>query len=406
MQKLPSIIACKTTRKFYLPLLLLCITFSTAAQFTLRIEITATPPAYQEEGIFAAGSFNNWDPGNNKFLFSKINNKWVLEIGGLSARQYQFKFTRGSWQKVETTHAGSDIDNRTVLLTADTTIQCAIDGWREEVTAAQKHTASVNVHIIDTAFFIPQLNRYRRIWMYLPPGYASAQKKYPVLYMQDGQNLFDAATAAYGEWGVDELMDSLLASKKQECLIVGIDHGGNKRMSEYNPYEFIVEEGSKASQKFIPEGDAYIDFITQTLKPFIDSHYRTLPSKENTIIAGSSMGGVISYYATLKYPGVYGKAGIFSPAYWTASKLSALTDSISGKVSAKYFFYMGGLEGEKNIALMDEMTDRLGAASGSMIYSVTDARGKHNEAAWHKWFAEFYNWIMADGYNYITQTVE
>lgn len=399
-------IACLTNRKFYLPLLLLCITLNVAAQFTLRLEIIATPSAHKEDGVFAAGSFNNWNPGDNTFLFSKENNKWVLEIKGLPANQYQFKFTRGSWQKVETTAAGKDIDNRTVQLTTDTTLQFNIDGWKDDFTIEQKHTASANVKIIDTAFFMPQLNRYRRIWMYLPSGYTSSQKHYPVLYMQDGQNLFDEATGAYGEWGVDEIMDSLLASKKQECIIVGIDHGGNKRMNEYNPYEFILEGGTYASQKFLPEGDAYIDFLTQTLKPFIDKHYRTLPSKENTIIAGSSMGGVISYYAALKYPGVYGKAGIFSPAFWTATKLAALTDSISNKVSAKFFFYMGGQEGEKNITLMDEMTDKLGTNSGSMIYSVTDAGSKHNEAAWHKWFAEFYNWMMADGYNYITKIVE
>jgi metallo-beta-lactamase class B len=225
------------------------------------------------------------------------------------------------------------------------------------------------------------------------------------MYLQDGQNLFDELTSGYGEWGVDECLDSIIAKNKNACIIVGIDHGGETRMSEYNPYE-LVWKNDKGSKAFAAEGDAYVHFLTKTLKPFIDAHYRTMPSKENTTIAGSSMGGVIAYYAALKYPEVFGKAGIFSPAFWTAPALAGFTDSLSNKISSKFFFYMGGNEGESNVSLMDEMADRLAAHSSAMIYSITDTFGRHNETAWHKWFTEFYNFMMADGFNYITKPVE
>lgn len=391
--------------KIYILLLLLCIVFNSFAQFTLRIQITTTPSAHKEDGVFVAGNFNGWAPGNNNYVFVKDSNSLTVEIKNLPAGAYQFKFTRGSWQKVECDIAGKDVANKSVQLSCDTTIQYSIDGWKDDFVGEEIHTASENVKIIDTAFFMPQLNRYRRVWLYLPPNYLSSNKKYPVLYMHDGQNLFDKFTSGYGEWGIDECMDSLLAKGKQATIIVGIDNGGTTRMNEYNPYEFTWQDSS-AAKTFSPEGEAYIDFITQTLKPFIDKNYRTLLSKENTIIAGSSMGGVISYYAVLKYPEVYGKAGIFSPAFWTAPLLKEFTDSVSKKVNAKFFFYMGGQEGERNIQLMNEMAEKLATNSNTMIYSVVDETGKHNEAAWRKWFAEFYNWMMADGYNNVIKLEE
>ncbi len=269
----------------------------------------------------------------------------------------------------------------------------------QDTVAMKKHTYSAQVTIIDTAFNIPQLNTTRRIWIYLPKDYAVSKKQYPVMYMQDGQNLFDEYTSAFGqEWGIDECVDSLIDKGKRTCIIVGIDNGGNTRMNEYNPYEFVWKD-SVSNKTFLPQGNEYVNFLVQTLKPFIDGHYRTITDKENTIIAGSSMGGLIAYYAALKHPGVFGKAGIFSPAFWTAPAIKNFTDSVAKKNSCKFFFYMGGSEGNRYITDMDDITEKLGTQSNAMVFSVIDASGQHNEKAWHKWFAEFYNWILADGYN-------
>lgn len=405
MQQKKTAIAFKRISKFFLLLLLICKASNSIAQFTLHIEITKMPSIHQEDGIFVAGNFNQWNPADSNTVFKKENNKWVVAVKNLRADNYEFKCTRGEWQRTETAANGKDIANRSVELHSDTTIQITIENWKDDFGASATHTASANVHIMDTAFYMPQLNRYRRIWLYLPEGYAHSKKHYPVMYLQDGQNLFDALTSGYGEWGVDECLDSIIRATKKACIIVGIDHGGEIRMSEYNPYEFVWKN-AQGAKVFAAEGDAYLQFVTKNLKPFIDSHYRTMSSKENTTIAGSSMGGVIAYYAALKYPEVFGKAGIFSPAFWTAPALAGFTDSLSGAIGSKFFFYIGGNEGEDNVLLMDEMAERLAAHSGAMIYAVTDAAGRHNEAAWQKWFAEFYNFIMADGFNYITKPVE
>jgi predicted alpha/beta superfamily hydrolase len=392
--------------KMYGFIFLLCLSLHSVAQFTLRMQITATPAAHKQEGVFAAGTFNNWQPGDSNYLFVKENNLWVLQIKNLAANAYQFKFTRGTWKKVESTATGLDVENKTINLSADTIIKYTIDGWADDFMVAKKHTVSANVSILDTAFFIPQLNTTRRICIYLPPGYKNNNKQYPVMYMNDGQNLFDEATTAFGqEWGVDECLDSLIAGGKPACIVVGIDNGGATRMNEYNPYEFTYKD-SATSKIFLPQGNEYLQFLTQTLKPFIDKKYRTLSSKENTIIAGSSMGAVIAYYAAIKYAAVFGKAGIFSPAFYTAPKIKLLTDSVTSKLATKFFFYMGEKEGGAYVNDMKEVAEKLGANSNAMIYSVIDTGGKHNEKAWRKWFAGFYNWVMADGYNNVIKLEE
>ncbi|MBL0146803.1 MAG: alpha/beta hydrolase [Chitinophagaceae bacterium] len=222
-------------------------------------------------------------------------------------------------------------------------------------------------------------------------------KKYPVLYMHDGQNVFDEYTSGFGEWGVDECLDSLINSGTAPCIVVAIDNG-SKRLNEYNPFD--------NTQFGKGEGDDYVAFLVKTLKPYIDKNYRTLAGKENTIIAGSSMGGLISYYAALTHPEVFGKAGIFSPAFWIAPQLTELTDSLSSKLNGKFYFTIGSNEGQQYVFDMENIAEKLASNSNTMIYSKVAVNENHNEKNWRNQFAEFYKWIMADGYNYVIKIEE
>jgi len=377
----------------------LCVAFllfgfiASKAQYRVIFKLGQYPVKHNSDTAFLAGNFNKWNPANDAYRFLLTNENSFELILNLPAGQYLYKCTRGNWAKVECAANGKDINDHAFQITADTTIEINIEAWKDDFAAAGKmHTASKQVHVMDTAFFIPQLNRNRRIWIYLPEGYETSKKHYPVLYMHDGQNIFDEYTAGFAEWGVDECLDSLIYAGKQACIVVGIDNGP-KRLNEYNPFAF----GDFGAG----EGDRYLDFISQTLKPFIDKKYRTLSSKENTIIAGSSMGGLISYYAMIKQPQVFGKAGIFSPAFWTAPQIKLLTDSLAAKLTGKFFFYMGAKEGKTYVEDMIATQELLGERSAAMIYSVIDDDGMHNEAAWRKWFPEFYCWIMAEGFNYV-----
>lgn len=376
----------------------LCSFFAGKAQFTVHFTLGKYPLQHAQDSIFIAGNFNDWNPHNTAYILSQGNENILSSYIKLPAGEYEFKCTRGNWKKVECGDHGVEIENREFEIYSDTTIEINIEAWKDDFAGvSRKHTAGKQVHIVDTAFYMSQLNRFRRIWIYLPEGYAASKKHYPVLYMQDGQNIFDAATAAFGEWGVDECLDSLVRSGKPACLVVGIDNG-TQRLNEYNPYEF--QNFGKG------EADQYLAFITETLKPFIDKQYRTLTGKENTLIAGSSMGALLAYYAMLKQPGIFGKAGIFSPSFWTAPGIKPLTDSLASKINGKFFFYIGEKEGKSFVTDMKEIQESLGEKSAAMIYSVMDAKGKHNEKAWRKWFPEFYCWIMADGFNTVIKVEE
>ena len=366
------------------------------AQVNVVFNVSDTSSTHLQDNIYLAGNFNNWNPKDSNYLLSKTTSgQYELKLS-MNFGTYEFKYTRGNWNSVECLANGADIENHLIRLFNDTIIKVNIAGWKDDFAIVpSKKTATAQVHILDTAFFIPQLNRFRRIWIYLPQGYEKNKKHYPVLYMHDGQNLFDEAASGFGEWGVDEILDSLMNAGKKDCIVVGIDNGP-RRMNEYNPYAF--------GQYGEGEGDQYLAFLVHTLKPFIDSAYRTLKSKENTVIAGSSMGGLISYYASLQHPEVFGKAGIFSPAFWTALPIKAVSDSLAGKLTGKLFFYMGELEGEAYLQDMEDVLTIIGKKSPALIYTITDPDGSHHEKAWRKWFAEFYNWILADGFNNVINT--
>jgi predicted alpha/beta superfamily hydrolase len=377
-------------RGLFVALLLFVSTFS-YAQYKVTFLLKQPSLLHSMDHIFVAGNFNMWNPGDSSYQLKTEANGISTITLLLPAGNYEYKFTRGSWLKGETDTAGKGTANRNLKLDADTTISVNILGWADDfksnqVAAAKNHSASKNVKIMDTAFYIPQLKRTRRISIYLPPDYATSKKSYGVLYMHDGQNLFDNATSYSGEWGVDEYLDSIFKKGKKEVIVVGIDNGLNKRMNEYNPWEF--QNFGKG------EGDQYVDFLVKTLKPFIDKHYRTLKNKANTFIAGSSMGGLISLYAVLKYPQVYGGAGIFSPAFWTASGIDSTVIADAKKVNSRLFFYAGGKEGDSMVPDMKRIEKEIDERTASPIKEKIDEDAHHNEAAWRKYFPAFYEWTI------------
>ena len=188
-------------------------------------------PAYHQpsDPVFIAGSFNNWNPGQKASQLEKDERGFYFISLAAPAGKHEFKVTRGSWDKVESGEGGLPSENRVIEVRSDTTVEISIQHWADHFPKTPKNSsASKNVKIIETAFYIPQLNRYRRIWIYLPESYTSSGKQYPVLYLHDGQNVFEDTTSFSGEWGVDEALDTL-GSTVKECIVVAIDNGGDKR---------------------------------------------------------------------------------------------------------------------------------------------------------------------------------
>ena len=364
-------------------LLIQLISFS---QYKVSFVITHLPSYHNSnDRIYLVGSFNRWNPGEEKFKLTQVNNKPGITIE-LPRGMYQYKFTEGSWDRVESANNGFPTENRTIVVESDTTINVEIQHWADHFPKqAKQSTASKNVHVVDTAFYIPQLKRHRRIWIYLPEDYSTSGKKYPVMYMHDGQNIFDEATSGFGEWGIDEALDTM-GKQHGEMIVVGIDNGAEKRLNEYSPYD--MERYGKG------EGDLYVDFLVKTLKPFIDKHYRTKKDEENTFTAGSSMGGLISFYAILKYPKVFGGAGVFSPAFWITPQLKNIDPKKAKKVKGKIYFYGGGQESETMVPDMMNVFGQMRQHSKAKMETVIRAEGKHNEIAWREEFPLFYKWLM------------
>jgi len=271
---------------------------------------------------------------------------------------------------------------------ADGTLELRVPAMYGSVLIAHG-TAQPNVHVLPQKLAMKELGRERTIRIYLPPGYEKSNKRYPVLYMHDGQNLFDAATSYSGEWGVDETLNELAKTKGLELIVVGVDNGGADRIHELNAWD---------NEKFGKgEGRQYMDFLVGTVKPYIDKHYRTKSDRANTAVMGSSMGGLISQYAIEQYPQVFSKAGIFSPAYWLAgSAVFDFAKSQPPRKDARLYFYAGGKEGESMLPDMQRMIDLLRADGHpqNKIDVVVDPEAKHYEVAWRAQFARAVLWLF------------
>ena len=230
----------------------------------------------------------------------------------------------------------------------------------------------------------PQLKTTKKIWVYLPLGYENSSKKYPVIYMHDAQNLFDAKTSYAGEWKVDETLDSL----KAKVIVIGIEHGNDKRLAELTPFKNEKYGGGNA--------DVYLDFIVSTLKPHIDLKYRTKPKTKHTTIFGSSLGGLVSFYAVLKYPEVFGNAGVFSPSFWFSKDIYEYAKNAE-KSKAKLYFLCGDSESEEMVADLQRMTQIMSenrCDCKNLTQEIVIKDGRHNEKMWSEQFGKAVLWIL------------
>ena len=239
---------------------------------------------------------------------------------------------------------------------------------------------------------MPQFDRNRKIWLYLPPDYNSSVKNYPVLYMHDGQNLFDNATSFTGEWEVDETLNSLFSAGDYGAIVVGIDNGGGERLNEYSPWINPSLGGG--------DGDDYMAFLANTLKPYIDANFRTRPEPAMNALIGSSMGGLISTYGICEFPGSFRKAGSMSPAYWFAltSLNSYINTSVSGLENHRIYFVAGTNESSTMVSNISTVRNNLLAKglTAANAFTKFDSFGTHTEGYWRGEFGALYQWLFAN----------
>ena len=243
---------------------------------------------------------------------------------------------------------------------------------------------------------IPELptEQPRRRYVYLPKGYRNGTRRYPVLYMFDGHNVFYDSHATYGKsWGMKEYLERT----GLELILVAVECNpeGYRRLNEYTPWDFTCPLG-----KFAAQGQITMDWFTKTLKPEIDRTYRTLPDREHTLIAGSSMGGLMSIYAAVAYNDVFSGAAALSPCLWVSRKhMKELIFQKPLLQPTRIVMDLGSgeIEGHREAfkALFD--TAKWLSVQGADVAASVIPGALHNEAAWEKRIPVFFDYLLKNG---------
>jgi predicted alpha/beta superfamily hydrolase len=264
--------------------------------------------------------------------------------------------------------------------------------------AANAEQAVSGVHNTDSVQrhhnFISQFVPYRRdLVVYLPPDYHSDERRYPVLYLHDGQNLFDPETAYVRgmDWKVDETAESLIRAGEIEALIiVGVFNTGEHRIEEYTPTRDRKLGGGHA--------ELYGRMLVEELKPFIDAGYRTLPDAHNTGLGGSSLGGLATLYLGFTHPEVFGKLAVLSPSVWWDNKaILKIIRATEPKPRLKIWLSMGTDESKSGLRDANSLRDALvvkGWREGDDLNYEVIPGGKHEEAAWAERVGEVLRYLF------------
>lgn len=228
----------------------------------------------------------------------------------------------------------------------------------------------------------------RELLVALPPKYAQRTERYPVLYLHDGQNLFDPETSHAGDWGLAARL-SRLARKGAETIVVGIPNRGRFRKYDYNPFRDIAHGGGG--------GDRYLEFLIEQVKPLIDASFRVKPQPAHTVIGGSSLGGLISFYALYRHPDVFGAASVQSPALWVANRaIFRFLGQQRKPPKGRVYLDIGTAEGSEALADVRALRDWLqkaGTTEKNLLY-VEENGGDHTEAAWGARLEKAVPWIL------------
>jgi predicted alpha/beta superfamily hydrolase len=254
----------------------------------------------------------------------------------------------------------------------------------------QQHTLTgeFRTHARFRSRFLPH---ERTILVYLPPGYKPrAARRYPVLYLQDGQNVFDKATSFGEEWHVDETAQGLIESGQVEPLIVvAIYNTGEHRLDEYTPTKVADKGGGSA--------DNYGRMLVEEIKPFIDGKYKTLPSAASTGLGGSSLGGLLTLHLGLRYPTAFNRLAVLSPSVWWDNRVVVReVEQLGAKLPLKIWLDAGTGEGPEVVNDARALRDALVAKGWVLEHDLhyLEAEGaQHNESAWASRMGDVLKWL-------------
>lgn len=342
--------------------------------------------------VFITGNFNSWNPKDYHFQLKQIDpSGYFIEIEDqLLSDDIEYKFTKGGWENVELDQYGNITPNRKAKKSAGKTSD-SVEKWRLNWGPFKEEYYPV-AEVISENFYIPQLDRYRKVWALLPYDYHTTDKRYPVLYLQDAQNLFNEGSG-FGNWEIDKKLSILAEYGRGDLIIIAIEHGSEERIKEYIFDNDHVANGS--------EGKKYIRFIADTLKPYVDENYRTKKDRDNTGIGGSSLGALISIYSGFLYPEVYSKLLIFSPSLWVEPNNNFPMMNFRVPFKTKIYLYGGGQEGSKMVKRIHIFEEYLKRWEEKKLFDFEfktniNPEGTHNEFYWSQEFPRAIEWLFYD----------
>ena len=352
------------------------------------LHIILTTDEDDSRPVYISGNFNNWRTQDKEFVMEKIGNgsyhyKFAHDFNYPAMLLY--KFTKGDWSEVEIDSHGNRTENRSVA--AYTGVQNEhVARWRKNWLPF-KQSYLPQVQLISDEFKIPQLNKTRKIWALLPHDYDNSSENYPVMYLQDAQNLFNEK-AEFGNWEIDKKLAVMSEYKIGKIIIIAIEHAEEDRIKEYNVGKTVLGKG---------QGKKYIRFVTDTLKPYVDSNFRTKKEREFTGIGGSSMGGLISIFSGLRNPETFGKLMIFSPSLWVVPELKIDAKKVN-TAGTKVYLYAGGDESKTMIEhikkFQNDLISNQFIADKSQINLSINRQGKHSETFWSDEFPKAIEWLF------------
>ena len=364
---------------------LVCGTIAQRVYDPARYRVTFllySPDLSDTARIYITGSLLDlglWNPSKVP-MHPKGNHTWSKKIEVNDTVSIEYKFTRGSWNTEAVDDNGKPFQNFILNVLSDTTVKINILFWRKgdnKRVLTGGITGSVKYHRqVEGIGLLP-----RDVIVWLPPGYEKNKKHhYPVLYMQDGQNIIDPSTSAFGnDWRIDESCDSLIRNKIIGPLIVVGVYNSVDRSLEYTPGDL---------------GDAYMRFVVNRLKPLIDSSYRTLRDREYTFTGGSSAGGLISFMLAWEYPDIFSRAICMSPAFriMNIDYVIEVKETDYPPVNSFFYIYNGGVGLDSQLqpgvdAMLSALKGKHLIQGRDFIY-VKDPSGKHSEPDWARHFPE------------------
>ena len=353
---------------------------------SLRFELTT--PVTDDRPVYLSGNFNNWYPDSDAFRLWPLGaGRFALDLPAQAALPdvLEYKYTRGGWDQAELDASGEVPPNRTSRRKSGIR-RDFVPHWRW---FGRDYNPDFlpKLGLLDTEFAMPQLETTRRIRVLLPYDYAHTHKRYPVLYLNDGQNLIGAGSE-YGSWVVDRAMAILAARHHHEIIVVAIDHGAERRIQEFTPERTLAGTGG---------GRKYLNFIVQSLKPVIDGRFRTRPDAAHTGIGGSSLGGLISLYAGLLHPGVFGKLLVFSPSLWISKQVYDSAARFQSSGSTSMYLYAGEKESRSMVSSLNRLREALQQSPGGWQLRLQESinpKGKHRESDWAREFPKAVEWLF------------